>query len=168
MHSDSQATAVRMNCFDASALVKLYVDEPRSDILRKYFYSESSKYTTPFCFFETLSILKGRKNREQLSEDGYFRATFELVAWFGSFSEKLPDVKLTSSNGLKHTQEIANRYSLDLSDAFQILSVKDGYFSAMCDGSKTILVTADEKLAAAARSENLRVWDILNEPPPTA
>jgi predicted nucleic acid-binding protein len=63
-------------------------------------------------------------------------------------------------------QEISDKYSLDLSDAFQILSVKEGYFSALIDESSTILVTADEALAKAARSEGIRSWYFLEEPEP--
>lgn len=60
----------------------------------------------------------------------------------------------------------AEKHGLDLSDAFQIHSVKEGFFSNMCGDSKTYLVTADKKLAKAARAEELRVWSVLEEPAP--
>lgn len=44
-------------CFDASALVKRYVDEPGSDQLRRYWNSQATRYTTPFCLYETLGVL---------------------------------------------------------------------------------------------------------------
>jgi hypothetical protein len=56
---------------------------------------------------------------------------------------------------------------LDLSDAFQIVSVKESFGAHMWRGdSRTILVTADRKLAKAARAEDLRVWSVLEEPAP--
>jgi hypothetical protein len=58
-----------------------------------------------------------------------------------------------------------DKYQLDLSDAFQILSVK-AFAPHMIGGSRTILVTADKELAKAARAEGLRVWSVLEEPAP--
>jgi hypothetical protein len=55
---------------------------------------------------------------------------------------------------------------LDLSDAFQIMSVKRGYFSSLTNDSATVLVTADNSLAQAARSEGLRVWNVNLDPAP--
>jgi len=63
--------------------------------------------------------------------------------------------------------KLAEKTSLDLSDAFQILSVREGFCSPSVRDSKTVLVTADSKLAAAVRSEDLRVWCVLEEQPPT-
>jgi hypothetical protein len=61
---------------------------------------------------------------------------------------------------------MVGKYQLDLSDAFQILSVKIGFAAHLSGGSQTILVTADKKLAKAARAEGLRVWSVLEEPTP--
>lgn len=61
---------------------------------------------------------------------------------------------------------LVERTSLDLSDAIQIISVKEGYFSHLVNDSKTVLVTADKALAAAARAEGLRVWSAMEESPP--
>ena len=66
----------------------------------------------------------------------------------------------------KNVQDVAKKYSLDLSDAFQILSVKEGFFSGLVEESKTILVSADKKLSRAAKEEGLRVWYFLDEPKP--
>jgi predicted nucleic acid-binding protein len=52
------STAVRTHCIDASALVKYYVNEPGSDVLREYLRGQANWYTTPFCLFEALSVLK--------------------------------------------------------------------------------------------------------------
>jgi predicted nucleic acid-binding protein len=49
---------------------------------------------------------------------------------------------------------LARKYTIDLSDAFQILSVKEGFYSPLIG---VILVTADQRLAAAARSESIKV-----------
>ena len=66
----------------------------------------------------------------------------------------------------RNVQEIATRHSLDLSDAFQILSVKEGFFSGLVHESETILVTADQELSKAAKREGIRVWYFMKEPIP--
>jgi hypothetical protein len=51
----------RANCFDASALVKIYITEPGSELIRDYFNNRApTKYTTPFCFYESMNIIKGK------------------------------------------------------------------------------------------------------------
>jgi hypothetical protein len=53
-----------------------------------------------------------------------------------------------------------------MSDAFQILSVKEGYFSGLVGDSSTVLVTADEGLAKVARIEGVKSWYCLGEAEP--
>jgi predicted nucleic acid-binding protein len=147
--------------------VKLYINEDRSDVLRKYFHAESTKYTTPFCYFEALNVLKAKRFfRNAITEDEYHKATFDLTAGFGASSTNLPDIKLTDPIVISEVLALSKKHSLDLSDSFQIMSVKKGYFSVLIGDSKTILVTADAGLANAARSEQIRVWNLMTEPPP--
>ena len=54
--------AARAVCVDASVLVKLHAEEPGSDIVRARCSAEPMRYATPFCFYEALSILKGKWN----------------------------------------------------------------------------------------------------------
>jgi predicted nucleic acid-binding protein len=75
-------------------------------------------------------------------------------------------LNFTEPNTFVEAKEIAQRNQLDLSDAFQILSVKKGYFSVLVNESSTILVTADKELAGAARNEGLRAWNLMVEPAP--
>jgi hypothetical protein len=55
---------------------------------------------------------------------------------------------------------------LDLSDAFQWLSLQAGYCAHLIGDSATVLVTADEALANAARTRGLPVWDCQRETMP--
>jgi uncharacterized protein with PIN domain len=70
--------AARTNCFDASALVKVYTDEDGSITVRNYFNSEPNKYITPICYFETLNVIKMkrfyRKPPNNITEDEYHKA----------------------------------------------------------------------------------------------
>lgn len=159
----------RADFFDASALVKVYTDEPMSDVIRAYFDSRSTKYTSPFCFYEALNILKSKwLHRSQMSRDEYLHAAFHLTAWYGAATARIKDKDIDFADPImfSNAKDIVVRTGLDLSDAFQILSVKQGFFSHLIRDSQTVLVTADKFLAAAARSEGLRVWSALEEPPP--
>ena len=159
--------SARADFFDASALAKVYADEPYSAIVRQYFNSRSTKYTTPFCFYEAMNVLKGKwKYREQLTKSQYLEAAFRLTAWYGASSSRIKDLNFTEPITFANAKAIAERTGLDLSDAFQILSVKTGYFSVLVNESSTVLVTADKELALAASSEGLQTWSVTEEPPP--
>lgn len=160
--------AARADFFDASALAKVYCDEPCSDVARDYFRSRATKYTTPFCFYEAMNVLKGKwKHKGQLTIDQYLEAAFRLTAWYGASSSKVNNLNFTEPATFDEAKAIAERNRLDLSDAFQILSVKKGYFSVLVNESSTVLVTADKELAEAARTEGLRAWNLMLEPAPT-
>jgi predicted nucleic acid-binding protein len=156
----------RANCFDASALVKVFTHETGSDVVREYFYHRSpTKYTTPFCFYETLNILKVKwLYRAEITKNEYTEAAFRLVAWFEASTRYARDVDLSEPTVFFRVREIAERHSIDLSDAIQVLSVKEGYFSHLINESRTVLVTANEGLAKAARAEGVRSWYCLGEP----
>jgi len=161
------SVALHANCFDASALLKLYVPEERSKELRAYWHSEATRYTTSLCFNEALTLLKVcHFHRKTIDWAEYKKATLDLCAWHGAVSKNVPELNFHSPEVFFATQRIAEKHGLDLSDAFQIHSVKEGFFSNMSGDSTTILVTADKKLAKAARAEGLRVWNIMEEPAP--
>jgi predicted nucleic acid-binding protein len=50
-----------INYLDASAIVKLLIEEAQSKILKEYFSRNSNFYTTSFCFIEALGVLKRKK-----------------------------------------------------------------------------------------------------------
>jgi len=159
--------AIRANCFDASALLKLYIQEDGSAILRAYWNREPTKFTTSLCFYEALTQLKVcHFYRKVLDLAAYKDATLNLCAWYSTVSESITELNFLSPEVFFAAQRTAETYKLDLSDAFQIHSVKEGFFSKLHGDSKTILVTADDKLAKAARSEGIRVWYIMDEQAP--
>ena len=63
-------------------------------------------------------------------------------------------------------ENLARKHKIDVSDAFQIVSVKKHYFSRPEFRSKPILITADKPLADAARMEKIHVWYCVHEPEP--
>jgi len=158
----------RANCFDASALIKVFVNESGSDIVREYFCNRSpTKYTTPFCFYESLNVLKVKwLYRNEITKSEYTEAAFKLVAWYEASTRYANDIDLKQPSVFSKVREITVRHSLDISDAFQIISVKEGYFSHLTNDSQTVLVTADKLLAKAAKTEGIKSWYCLGEPEP--
>jgi len=96
----------------------------------------------------------------------YLDASFKLTVWYGASSSKIKDLDFTETTTFFEAKQIAERNELDLSDAFQILSVKNGYFADLVNDSSTVLVTADKGLAEAARKEGLRAWNLMLEDAP--
>jgi predicted nucleic acid-binding protein len=155
--------AARTNLLDASALVKLVVMEDRSEKLRRYIETESGWYTTPFCFYEALSILKVKyMYRKEITEDEYNNASFSLMAEYRG-TAKVYDLDLTDPAIFFYTQRIATNHKVDVSDAFQIVSIVKG--CPFAGDSKTILITDDKDLARGARHENCKVWHLPDDPP---
>lgn len=159
--------ALHATCFDASALVKLYlINEPGSAVLRQYWATQATRYTTPFCFYETLGILKRHWLTGALTKEAYLKAASDLVAWFRESQSRRDDIDFTDHEVFADAKDLAEQTDLDLSDAFQLLSLQAGYFAYLIGDSKTLLVTADEALARAARARGLPVWDCRREPMP--
>lgn len=158
--------AVPVACFDASALVKRYVDEPGSDALRQYWGIPGTRYTTPFCLYETLGVLKRHKVSGKLPMDDYLRNATDLVHWFRASHSRLKDIDFTEPRIFSRARVVVEQFDLDLSDAFQLLSLEEGYFSGLKGESAPRLVTADEGLANAARELGVKVWNCKLEPMP--
>lgn len=157
-----QMTYLRACCLDASVLVKWHIVEGGSDSVRDFLASEATLYTTPFCFYEALGVLKVKYlYRKEISKEEYLNACFDLACEFEARLHEMEDIDVCKSPYLSRSIELARQYDMDVSDAFQILSVKEGMFSSGIEGSATILVTADSKLAAVAKLEGLRVLNVL-------
>jgi hypothetical protein len=116
--------------------------------------------------YETLGVLKRHKLQGKLTKDAYLRAATDLVAWFRASHSRIEDLDFTDIEVFRDAKELAVDSELDLSDEFQLLSLQAGFFAALVGGSATLLVTADEALAKAARNRRLPVWDCQREAMP--
>ena len=77
----------------------------------------------------------------------------------------MPELNFTEVLTFSKTQDLCMKYDIDLSDAFQILSITNGCPFSFRDFRRTVLVTDVKKLAAAARLEKCRVWHLPDDPP---
>ena len=146
---------------DTSVAVKLVVAEDESECLRDYLLKKWSYdfYITEFAFYETLCVLKRKLEKKCIDEQGYHLAVAKLVAYLDDNSLQIDsDFRLDNFRVLLEVGELAKKHSLDYSDALQIYIVLKGRWSGELAECTAVFVTADRKLAEAARGEGLRVW----------
>ena len=158
----------RANYLDASAIIKILVDEDSSSPVQKYFHNSSSCFRmTSLCFTEALSVLKAQYfYRKKITRKGYLNRSYRLVAWLRDRRILLDEVDLSDSKIFEEVESIIKEHRLDLSDAFQTVTIKWGKYSNFSGESQSLLITADRGLAKAARSEGIKVWECSHEPVP--
>lgn len=159
-------TYIRTHYLDTSAIVKLLVIEDGSLALRNYINEYAVLYTTSLCFAETLGALKAKYVRNLLSEEEYLATCEELIAHVRNQTLEIDDIGISQRSTFDEAEHFAKKYSLDIADAYQLVTLRQGALSTLEGESRPILVTADEALAKAARAESMRVWDCLREPAP--
>ena len=162
----------RIHYLDASVIVKLLIPEKGSGVLERYFSKESSKgdmfYATILCFVEALTVLKRKHfyDKIPISDEEYFGACDHLFAHAKHNTIEIENVGIEDRMVFTEVENLARKHKIDVSDAFQIVSVKKNYFSQPEFQSKPILITADKPLADAARKEKIHVWYCVDEPEP--
>jgi predicted nucleic acid-binding protein len=158
--------AVKPHYLDASAIVLLLVREPGGEAVREFFNAETNFCSTPLCIAEALGVLK-RKWPKILTTDEYFTAVQRLIidAWSGRI--RLDDLGMLEPSILRAVEAKAREHGLDMSDALQLETIKKGYFAAFVGGSAPVLITADDGLARAARTDGIRVWQCRTETRPS-
>ena len=157
---------VKCYYLDASALVKLVVDEPDGKPIRAFVQASTNLHATDLCVGEALGVLKGKWQRGAITDEQYFSATRRLIidAWGGRIG--LDSVKLFDPTMHAQVEAMAKKHSIDLSDALQLVTILKGRYSVLGPNSSSVLITADAGLAKAALAENIRAWNCIAEPEP--
>ena len=163
------ATSVFYAYFDASALVKVAAnddaEQPGREALREFFHTSPSRRTTSFCIAEALGVFKRKFLKGTLGLDDYVDTTEALLrAVRGRTS--VEDVNVLDPSVRKEVRRLVRTHRLDVIDCFQIVTLMHGNTSRLVGGSQSLLVTADDGLARAARAEGARVWQCRSEPSP--
>jgi predicted nucleic acid-binding protein len=158
--------AVKVRYLDASALVKILVDEGDCQRIREFFYSNPNFCTTSLCFAEALGILKGKWEHKHLSDAEYHRAARTLIIDVWGQRIEMDDVGIVNPSVHAEVEAVAKKHALGLSDALQLVTILRGKYSVLDRDSASVLITADAKLAAAATAEGIRVWNCIKELPP--
>jgi predicted nucleic acid-binding protein len=168
---------IRTHYLDASAAVKLLVKEEGSENLQEYMKEpdhSSNLFMTSFCVAETLGVLKRKFLREWTKEREYKEAQEKYLAACESFMGQLRDemigvhdIPIADRETYSKVDKLAKRYKLDVVDAFQLVTLKEGFVAPLRGSpSECLLITADEDLASAGEAEGLKVWNCKRQPPP--
>ncbi|MEO6022740.1 MAG: hypothetical protein ABIP64_06440 [Burkholderiales bacterium] len=152
-------TYLRPHYLDASAMVKLVVDEEYSDRVRSYVLapSQSWRLCTSYCFFESLNVLKAKTNRKELSDRGYIAGSRSLIRLVINSVIKLVHLDVLSTSGFAEGERLVKLHKIDFIDAFQVISIKNSW-PQLAHPSRPLLVTADSGLSKAAEKEDIQVW----------
>jgi len=167
---------IRTHYLDASAIVKLLVNEPPySEQLQQYFRQHSNFRTTSLCFAEALGVLKAKYfYRSEITQEKYLALCDELMALVhpDNIGIEIEEIEVNQRSVFREIEGLVKKYcndhkdSIDVVDAFQIYTLKKGFFSSLKGGSAPILITADAKLGEATQNDGLKVWSCTKEPPP--
>jgi predicted nucleic acid-binding protein len=126
---------------DASAAVKLVVQEPGFENLQNYLNPPSGPrgglHITSLCFAEALGVLKRKWQRGHLSDKEYHGKCFLLVTYCSRRRITLEDTGLEDLSTFLKATKLASKHKLDVSDALQLLTVKYGKFRHLVAESKT-------------------------------
>ena len=148
---------------DACAAVMLVLEEPGLEHARvnllKCFNPAGSFFITSFCFFEALGVLKRKMLKKQIVYDHYLWCCYMLLNYRETSRLRLHEPKISSFQPFRRAKTLGEKYSVDLSDALQIVDLAHGEFSHYVQDSKPVLITVDGDLEKAARTEGLRVWN---------
>jgi predicted nucleic acid-binding protein len=159
---------IRTHYLDASAIVKLLINEQSSDRVHKYYSQYSNFRTTSLCFAEALSVLKRKYLGREITLEQYLGACDLLLAYVHPESNgiEIEVIEIKERCAFQEVEALVKKYSIDVSDAFLIYTLKKGFFSVFEGESAPWLITGDSRLANAAKKEGLRVWDCIKDPPP--
>ena len=142
---------------DASALVKLVVDEPGSESIHNFFNSTPNACVTLISFIESLGVLK-RKWKDNWDKPAYHKAVEDLLIMIYGGKPEVDNMTLADPDTFKYVSQIAGQYNLDFADAFQLIAILKGKYAPFNLGSKTRFISADRGLVRAARDQGILTW----------
>lgn len=159
---------IKVHYLDACAVVKIFIEEEGSKELKKYFEMESNFWMTSICFIEALGVLKKKcLHDKSITKREYLDACDELMVTIEEKIIRIDEFSITNSETFREVEKLVEQYEkIDVSDAFQIVSIKHSWLSKFKEIPQPILITADKELAKVAKKEELNVWYFIKESSP--
>ena len=154
---------------DACIAVKLVTNEEGSSVIKDYLKQNwaSHFHITEFAFYETLSVLKRKWERKEITEAQYLSAVLVLQTYTeGRELEIDSEFRPDQPQIVARLRELVLKHGIDFSDALQIYTVLKGKWQQTTPEWKPVFVTSDQKLLKAAETEGLRTWNFPEGIPP--
>lgn len=149
---------------DASAIIKLVIEEQGSEDLLDYCGEDAVFNTTALCFSEAIGYLKSlRYFQNKISDAMYLAASGNLMGLLKEGTIRINNTNLYDTADWHGIEKLIEKYSIDISDAFQIYSLKIGFFSDKGKYPNPVLITGDTNLAATIKAEGIHVWNCLED-----
>lgn len=149
---------LKLYFLDASAIVKLVADEKGSNLIRDCFNSlNHTFFTTNFCFFESLSVLKRKWCNQKISKNEYIDYCCLLFCYKEEKRIKIHEYPLENLHDFRKLEQLTEKYNIDISDGLQLLSIKETILAKFVEESETTLITADKDLSKSAEKEGVKV-----------
>jgi predicted nucleic acid-binding protein len=167
MKTDKLLYKLRPNYFDASAMVKLVVEEEFSERVRSYAWqpTQSWRLCTSYCFVEAINVLKAKFNRKEISNRSYIAGSRRLAQLKKNGQVRLVQTDFSFLDSFHIAEDLVRLHAIDFLDAFQLMSVNNSW-SNLASSHKPLLITADSKLAQAAEKEGIQAWLCRDTPSP--
>ena len=151
---------MRFHYYDANCLIKLVIDEAGSVELREFFYGLSSTaITTSFCFYEALSVLKAKWLKttrvDSIPLERYLASSEELCALVEDGLIQIEELSFYDMDSFKQSEKLTKEYGVDLSDSFQLITIKNGMMAKLNTSVVPELITEDKNLCEAAKNLGL-------------
>jgi predicted nucleic acid-binding protein len=148
--------------FDATALVKLVVDEQGSRAIRQLCSTPEVIRTTWLCLAEAYGVVKRHWQKEKWTAERYCGKIFDLQHYVQRRIKLEGSINL-SQRDFRETERIHGQYRIDFSDALLVVVLRSGLYAHLTGNSKPVLVTSDKNLFRAARAEGIMTWNPENE-----
>lgn len=139
---------------DTSALMKRYLDEPGSNVVRKYLDEAEFRYTSALTRLELVSAVEFSKRIRRINSPSYRVISAKLEADVHQGLLTLMDISpdiLKRAIPIVRVRQLRSPDAIQLATALEVSRKVDGEFYFLC---------ADHALLVAARSEGLRCKDV--------
>ncbi len=144
--------------FDASALVKLVLEEKGSRAVRDFCSGTEVIRTTWLSLAEAYGVLKRSWQKEKWSPERYYRKIYALQRYAQKRIKLDGSIDLSDPH-LREVKRIHGQYAIDFSDSLHIVLLCSGFYAHLAGESRPVLVASDRKLLRAAKSEGIITWD---------
>jgi len=161
---------LKLYFFDTSAIIRMVLDEPGSEKVNAILRSmDSQVFTSWILLSEALGVLKRKFLDKELCVHDYQSIVKKLFRFIEDRSLRPIDVVVENEKAALTTNtfdivQLSKKYPhLDAADIAQFAAIQNSFLKWFTVKNGIKLVTADGKLAAAAKLEKIDVYKVNND-----